>query len=79
MGRDPPSHTPPHCLRSVALFHLEEYESALEAFQHGQQLAPGMAALSTWTRKCQTAIEGERAPCNMLAPSVLRLWRNQCA
>jgi hypothetical protein len=45
---------------SVALFHLDEYETALDAFQHGQALAPDMAAFKTWVRKCQAAIEGER-------------------
>lgn len=41
------------------MFHLEEYEAALQAFEKGLQLAPDMGPLKTWCRKCQAEIEGE--------------------
>ncbi len=46
-------------LRSVACFNLEEYESAKEAFEAGQRLAPENGQFKTWIRKCQAEIEGE--------------------
>ncbi|KAI8467821.1 MAG: SGS domain-containing protein [Monoraphidium minutum] len=45
--------------RGIALFHLEEFESALEAFQKGKELRPTLAAFDTWTRKCRAEIDGE--------------------
>lgn len=48
-------HTPPR----VALFHLEEYETARDAFLSGSRLAPDTAAFKTWARKCQAELDGE--------------------
>lgn len=45
--------------RSTALFHLGEFETALEAFQQGEALAPVPGPYKTWVRKCQAEIEGE--------------------
>jgi suppressor of G2 allele of SKP1 len=42
----------------VALFHLDEFETALEAFQKGRELRPTLAAFDTWIRKCRAEIDG---------------------
>jgi len=45
--------------RSIASFHMEEYEAAKEAFDAGALLEPGNQLFKTWTRKCQAELEGE--------------------
>lgn len=45
--------------RGTALFHLDEFESALEAFQKGKELRPTLAAFDDWIRKCNAEISGE--------------------
>lgn len=42
----------------VALFHLEEYETAKAAFEAGQALDPNNSSFKTWIRKCAAEIEG---------------------
>lgn len=43
----------------TACFHLEEYETALQCFQQGQQLAPDMTKFRTWIKRCQAELDGE--------------------
>ncbi|KIY94503.1 putative Protein SUGT1 like protein, partial [Monoraphidium neglectum] len=45
--------------RGIALFHLDEFETALEAFEKGKELRPTLAAFDTWIRKCRAEIDGE--------------------
>ena len=42
----------------VALFHLEEYETAKAAFETGQALDPNNSSFKTWIRKCAAEIDG---------------------
>ena len=46
----------------VALFHLEEYEAAKEAFEAGQALDPKNSFFKTWIRKCVAEIDGRHSP-----------------
>jgi uncharacterized protein Usg len=43
----------------TACFHLEEYETALQCFEQGQQLAPDMPKFRNWIRKCKAELDGE--------------------
>lgn len=45
--------------KGTACFHLEEYETALQCFQQGQQLAPDMTKFRTWIKRCQAELDGE--------------------
>ncbi|MEW5312716.1 MAG: hypothetical protein WDW38_004329 [Sanguina aurantia] len=47
--------------KGVALFNLEEYESAKEVFEAGQKQADD-AAFKTWIRKCNAELEAAAAP-----------------
>lgn len=58
---------PPDCVEQedscrVALFHLEEYETAKEAFEAGQALDPKNSSFKTWIRKCAAEIDGRHLP-----------------
>ncbi|MEW5299623.1 MAG: hypothetical protein WDW36_002619 [Sanguina aurantia] len=57
--------------KGVALFNLEEYESAKEVFEAGQKQA-GDAAFKTWIRKCNAELEGEEAEQAIKPPSTQR-------
>ena len=46
------------CACRTALFNLEEYESAKDAFEAGLQLDPQSSAFKTWVRKCDAEMEG---------------------
>lgn len=46
------------CCR-VALFSLEEYESAKAAFEKGQFIDPNNSSLKTWIRKCAAELDGK--------------------
>jgi hypothetical protein len=46
-------------LHSVACWHLEELETALEAFQAAQHLGPPSSQVSTWISKCQAKLAGD--------------------
>ena len=48
----------PRIFCRVALFHLEEYESAKAAFERGQALDPKNSTFKTWIRKCAAEIDG---------------------
>lgn len=48
-----------HHRKGVALFHLEEYETAKAAFEAGQALDPNNSSFKTWIRKCAAEIEDE--------------------
>ena len=43
--------------KSAAAFHLDEFETALAAFEAGARLAPELPAFGTWARKCRAEIE----------------------
>ena len=43
----------------TACFYLEEYETALQCFQQGQQLAPGDNKYEKWIHKCKAELDGE--------------------
>lgn len=43
----------------VALFNLEEYESAKAAFEAGQALDNKNSSFKTWIRKCAAEMDGE--------------------
>lgn len=47
--------------RGVALFHLEEYESAKAAFEKAQTLDPKNSSVKTWIRKCTAELDDEEA------------------
>ena len=47
-----------HMVCSVALFHMEEYEAAKEAFEAGQSISIE-STFKTWIRKCDAELEGE--------------------
>jgi suppressor of G2 allele of SKP1 len=47
--------------RGIALFELEEFESAKEALQAGLALQPDNATFKTWIRKCNAELEDEEA------------------
>jgi uncharacterized protein Usg len=53
------------CACRTACFHLEEYETALQCFQQGQQLAPDMPKFRTWIRKCKAELDGELVPAEL--------------
>jgi hypothetical protein len=44
---------------SAACYKLEEYESALLAFQQGLGVQPNSAQLDIWIQKCKNALTGE--------------------
>ena len=46
-------------LNRVACFEMEEFETALGAFQSGHELEPANKKFRTWSRKCQAELEGE--------------------
>lgn len=48
-----------HQRKGVALFHLEEYETAKEAFEAGLALDPKNSSFKTWIRKCAAEIDDE--------------------
>jgi len=48
------------CLRKgMACFSLDEFETALSAFQKGQELEPENSTFKTWIRKCVAELESE--------------------
>ena len=51
----------------VALFHLEEYETAKEAFEAGLALDPKNSSFKTWIRKCAAEIDGRHPPAHSLS------------
>ncbi|GIL98106.1 hypothetical protein Vretimale_3572 [Volvox reticuliferus] len=53
-----PSLAKAYLRKGVALFHMEEYEAAKEAFEAGCQLAPD-STFKTWIRKCDAELEDE--------------------
>ncbi|DBA95298.1 hypothetical protein WJX82_009900 [Trebouxia sp. C0006] len=48
-----------HHRKGVALFNLEEYESAKSAFEAGQALDPRNSTFKTWVRKCAAEMDDE--------------------
>ncbi len=57
-------------LHRVALFNMEEYEAAKEAFEAGCQLSPDNT-FKTWIRKCDAELEGGLPCCISLLPRVI--------
>ncbi len=45
--------------RSVALFHMDEYEAAKAALEQGQRLDPDNKQYKTWLRKCEAELSDE--------------------
>ncbi|KAF6262019.1 hypothetical protein COO60DRAFT_1699571 [Scenedesmus sp. NREL 46B-D3] len=54
--------------KGTACFHLEEYETALQCFEQGQQRAPDMPKFRTWIRKCKAELDGELEDVGAAAP-----------
>ena len=51
-----------HCVRRMACYKLEEYESALQAFEKGEELAGDkVPSFGIWAQKCRIALAGEWA------------------
>lgn len=53
----------------VALFNLEEYESAKAAFEAGQALDTKNSTFKTWIRKCAAELDGAHSLLPAQAPS----------
>ena len=47
-------------MRSVALFHMDEFEAAKGALEEGARLDPANKQYKTWLRKCQAELDGAR-------------------
>ena len=65
--------------RSVALFHLDEFEAAKAAFEQAQQLDPSGSQYQRWVRKCQAELDGgcavQQQPCLQASLSQHELGR----
>ena len=53
----------------VALFNLEEYESAKSAFETGQALDAKNSTFKTWIRKCAAEMDGAHSVIPDQAPA----------
>lgn len=66
--------------RSVALFHLDEFEAAKAAFEQAQQLDPSGSQYQRWVRKCQAELDGgcamQQQPC-LQAQSLNMDWADK--